>query len=101
MAARPKSHETELALFKQSLDNITSKLSSIEIQLETKYAQSTDLALVRVDIASVRNEISELRKTSVTQDQYWPVKVAVYGAIGLILSGAVGAILTLIYTKGA
>lgn len=81
-----ESRATEIALVKQALVNISSKLNSIEQQLETKYAQATELALVRL-------EISELRRSSVTQDQFGPIRMAVYGAIGLILTGSLIAIM--------
>lgn len=86
------SHQTELALVKQKLDGITIKLSSIEQQLESKYAQATELSLVR-------QEISELRRNAVTHDQFWPVKILVFGATGIILTTVVGAIVALVLTR--
>lgn len=87
------SQATEMALVKQALKQITDTLAAIQASLETKYTQATETALLRL-------EISELRKSMVTQDQYWPVKVLVLGASGIILTGALGSILTLIYIKG-
>ena len=95
MAARKTaSHETELALVKQELNAISGKLKSIEQQLETRYAQATELALVRLEIA-------EMRRSSVTQDQYWPVKMLVFGAAAVILTSALGALLALVITRQA
>lgn len=88
MAAKT-SQATEMALLKQELHQINSKLTSISSDLEKKYAQATELALVRI-------EISELRKTAVTQDQHWPVKMLVFGYTSILLVAVVGAIAALV-----
>ena len=70
MATRPRgifSKETELALIKQQLENITAKLVSMEQQLETKYATAIDLGMIRLAIA-------EIQKSMVTQDQFIVVR---------------------------
>lgn len=86
------SQATQMALVKQELHQISGKLSSIENQLESKYAQQTELALVRIDI-------SEARRSFVTQDQFWPVKVIVYAAVSIILTTVLGAIVALVVTR--
>jgi hypothetical protein len=86
------SQATETALIKQELHQINAKLSNISNDLEKKYAQQTELALVRLDIA-------EHRSVYVSQDQFWPVKVLVYGATALILTTVIGAIVALVVTR--
>lgn len=88
------SQATEMALVKQELHQINGKLTTISSDLERKYAQQTELALVRI-------ELSEMRKAYVTQDQFWPVKVIVYGAASLILTTVLGAIVALVITRPA
>ena len=81
-----------MALVKQELHQINGKLSNISSDLEKKYAQSTELALVRIEMA-------EMRKASVTQDQFWPIRTLVYGAVGIMLITLVGAIVGLVILK--
>lgn len=88
------SQATEMALLKQELHQINAKLTTISSDLEKKYAQATEMALVRI-------EISELRKVAVTQDQYWPVKMLVFGFTSLLLVSVVGAILALVVRNPA
>jgi hypothetical protein len=83
------SAETRHALLEQRLESMDRKLADLSEKLDTKYAQSTELALVRL-------ELSEIRKACVTHDQFSPVKTIVYSAVGIILTGVVVALLTLV-----
>lgn len=91
MARKPISNETEMALINQKLDAVLKKTTEIEAELKSQAIDVSAIALIRLELANVR-------LTMVTQDQYWPVKMAVYGFIGMILTGAIGSILALIYT---
>lgn len=77
------SQATQFALVKQKLDAVSDKLSSLENSLETKYAQQTELALVRIAIAALEVKM-------VTKEQFWPVRVLVFGAAGFMLLGLLG-----------
>lgn len=87
------SQATQFALVKQKLDDVSLKLSSLEHSLETKYVQATELALIRIAMA-------ELEKKMVTQDQFWPIKTLIYGAVGLVLTAIVVAIVGLVVRAG-
>lgn len=90
--ATKTSQATEMALVKQELHQINGKLTNISSDLEKKYAQSTELALVRIEIA-------ELRKVAVSQDQFWPIRTLVYGATGIMLVAIVGALVGLVIIR--
>ena len=92
MATRPVSKETELALIKQKLDSISGKLTSLEQQLETKYAQAIELTAVRLSI-------SELYKIMTPRDQFILVRNIVFGGCGIILTTVLGAIVALVVTR--
>lgn len=91
---RPISDETKMALLQEKLDTISGKLSKIEDSLETKYAQATELALVRLALA-------EMEKKFVSQDKFRPVSIIVYGACSLILTTVLGALVALVITRQA
>lgn len=89
-----ESRATEIALVKQALTNITSKLTSIEQQLETKYAQATELALAR--LANVETEkrlqsnIDDLEEKAAAHEKrliYIETRFAVYATL-LTIAGA-------------
>ncbi len=79
------SQATQFALVKQQLENVVTKLNAIESSLETKYVQATEMALLSIAIAN-------LEKKMVTQDQFWPVKTLVYGAVAFGLIGILSTI---------
>ncbi len=79
------SQATQFALVKQQLENVVTKLNAIESSLETKYVQATEMALLSTAIAN-------LEKKMVTQDQFWPIKTLVYGAVAFGLRGILSTI---------
>jgi hypothetical protein len=83
-----------MAIIKVKLDALLSQVSKLERDMDSRFAAAADLA-------QLRKEFSDLVSTSVTQDQFWPIKTAVYGAIGLVLVGALGSILALIYRSSS
>lgn len=56
----------------------------------------TEIALIRQDVDHISSDIAEIKQMLVTQDQFWPVEVIVYGAVGLILTAFLEAIIALI-----
>lgn len=52
---------------------------------------------IHENIAEIKDMIKENRNLYVNQDQFNPVRNLAYGAAGLILTGAVVALLALIY----
>ena len=81
---------TELARIQWDIAKILLDLETIKIDMKSRFASASEMQ-------QLRTEIIELRSESVTNDQFWPIKTAVYGAVGLILMGAVGSILALVY----
>ena len=85
--------ETKSALLQRDVDTIKSDVKSIKDSLLTQYVQSVEMKAVQIAIA-------KLEITSVTQEQFKPVRVIVYGMVGLILTSVVGAMLTVVLVKG-
>lgn len=64
--------DIDIALIRQSTENIEKRVDSIDLKLEKNY---------------------------VTQDQFDPIRRLVYGLVGLILVGVVTAVLALILQR--
>ena len=45
---------------------------------------------------TMANDIKDMKSHFVTQSEFWPVKVLVYGCTGMILTGVIGALLYLV-----
>jgi hypothetical protein len=62
-----------------------------------EYQTDHDL-LIRVDqkVSDLVAKFEARDKVYVTQDEFWPVKVLVYGCTGIMLTSVVGALLFLI-----
>lgn len=62
---------------------------------EGRYIDVTRIPLICQSIVGIDEKLEKL----VTQDQFWPVKTLVYGITALLLSGTVGALLVVAFTK--
>lgn len=71
---------------RQNQINLTNELS--EMKVDIKYIQR--------DLGEIKQALKENNDKFVTQDEFEPIKKIVYGLVGLILTGVVGALLTLI-----
>lgn len=62
-----------------------------------EYQTDHDL-LIRVNtlMEMMANDIKEMKSHFVTQSEFWPVKVLVYGCAGMILTSVIGALLYLV-----
>ncbi|MDR6305908.1 hypothetical protein GGQ85_003634 [Nitrobacter vulgaris] len=62
-----------------------------------EYQTDHDL-LIRVNtlMETMANDIKEMKSHFVTQSEFWPVKVLVYGCAGMILTSVIGALLYLV-----
>lgn len=58
------------------------------------------IAVIANDMSYVKRDIAEIKETVahgyVTKDEFEPIKRLVYGLVGLILVGVVGALLSLV-----
>lgn len=57
---------------------------------------SYDIQYIKRDIAEIKQTIKEGKEDFVSRAEFAPIKQIVYGLVGLILTGVVGALLTLI-----
>lgn len=85
---------TAQAVIQVKFDAILDRINRLEADLATRYATNDLYNQIRVELEAMKN-------TTVTQDQFWPIKTSVYGAIGLILTAAVVSVGALIYRSGA
>ena len=94
---------TKLALMQSRIENISSDVMEIKANLAAQYVPNHEMALIRLSVTELGIKMNEQKKMlehMVTVDQFFPVKVLVYGAAGLILTSVLGAIIALVITKG-
>jgi hypothetical protein len=62
-----------------------------------EYQTDHDL-LIRVNtlVETMSNDLKDMKSHFVTQAEFWPVKVLVYGCTGLMLTTVVGSLLYLV-----
>ena len=93
---------TKLALMQSRIENISADVSEIKANLSAQYVPNHEMALIRLSVTELgikMNEQKKLLEHMVTVDQFFPVKVLVYGAAGLILTSVLGAVIALVITK--
>ena len=63
----------------------------------------TTVALIAKDVEYIKKDVGDIKerleKSYVTREEFDPIKKLVYGIVGLVLTGVVGALLTLIIRK--
>ena len=83
---------TEISYIRRDLDLISKNIDEIKADIKSQYVP-------RHELTSMRDDIGLLQRNSVTQDQFWPVKILVLGFVALVLVSVVGAILTVVITR--
>lgn len=63
---------------------------------DRRYINLERVPLICQSIIRIDQNIEELKARMVTQDSFFPVRNLMYGMVGLILSGVVGALLMLV-----
>ena len=90
----------------QSLVDVLRRMETIERRLETseqrfsemdKRGQHNAELLVRIDERTARQERDTAKY--VTREEFAPIKGLVYGLVGLLLTGVIGAVLALVIRK--
>lgn len=78
--------------FKELVDNRFKNVESTLTRIENNssgYASQFEL-----------NEFKKSVETKyITKDQFWPVRMVVYGLVGIILTAVIGAMITLVIIK--
>lgn len=88
----------------QSLHAVTdSEKAMLDLIQNKRFLDLERVPLICSDIADINRDMAEIKgmlKTQVvTQDQFWPVKVLVYGFVGLSLVAVIGGLLALVIKK--
>lgn len=67
---------------------------------DSKDIVATQIAVIANDICYIKNDIKEIKgkleQDYVTQEEFKPIRNIVYGMVGLILTGVVGAMVALV-----
>ena len=56
---------------------------------------------LRAEVRGMREDFKDAKASYVTQTEFWPVKILVYGCTGLMLTSLIGAILLMVAKRGA
>jgi hypothetical protein len=100
----PETLAARFTYFEQRLDERFKILNSSVNHVHTKLDQvNKDIRRLDNDIRDdyiSRREFGEFRVTTITQSEFWPVKVIVYGLAGSILMGFLGLLLITIGWRG-
>ena len=48
------------------------------------------------DIQGIREDIGEIKASMISKLEFWPVKTLVYGMVGLMLTGIIGALMIML-----
>ena len=88
----PLAQRTELALLKQALENMTSKLASIEQLLKDQYVQRHDMQIVRLEIAEIENVLRD----KLNKEDFALVQKIVYGVCAMVGISFFGGLIALV-----
>ena len=64
----------------------------------------SDIATIKTKIEEILKDIAEIKKDLksdfVTQKEFWPVKIIVYGFVSIVMASVITAIIMLVVKKG-
>lgn len=88
------------SLNKQAIENLKEKIDSLERRMDAGFAHLTAKLEILIEGYVKKDEFSahcsEAKETYVTQSEYQPIKKIVYGAVSLILTSVLGALIYLV-----
>ena len=97
MPEKKLTQAAQLLLMRRDLDGILEYVKEIREDLK-------EHNVIKGRVASAENRIDNLSIAStkfITHDQFWPVKVIVFGAVGLILTAVIGSLMAAIIARGS
>jgi len=72
-------------------------------QERTNDRTNIDLAVIATDVSYIKRDVAEIKNKLeadyVTRQEFDPIKKVIYGLVTLILTGVVGAIISLVIRK--
>ena len=93
---------TKAALMQRDIDTIKRDVADIKANIANQYVQTHQLELIRLSITEQGIKIADMRRVqdaNVTHKDFWPVKMIVYGMVGLILTAVIVALLSGVIIK--
>ena len=64
-----------------------------------RFVDITRIPLICQSIIGIHESLKDIKKNMVSKESFWPVKVLVYGAVGIILTAVMTALLYLVINK--
>lgn len=100
--------ETDMESVKTLADAITKAIN--DNKGDKRFVDLPRVPLICLSITEIHKALDEIKgdikdmmvgfnKNFVSKDQFWPVRTVVFGLVGLILAGVVGALITLVLRK--
>ena len=87
---------------KKGLEEISrhsNQLDVMQYKIDANNESSkTGLSTIDKKIDEGFKDVNEKLADFITKDQFWPVKTIVYGCLAIVLTGVVGAALTLVFS---
>ena len=66
----------------------------------TEYKTDHDLLIeLRTVVLGLRDDFKDAKANYVTEAEFWPIKVLVYGCTGIMLTAMVGALVALVLIR--
>lgn len=90
---------TQLALMLQDLDGIRRDITEIKQDIKSSAPMRSDIKSLQDGFVSLSDTLRVLRESTVTKDQFWPVKTIVYGGVGLMLTAIIGALMAVVLAR--
>lgn len=95
--SRHNALEIQMAVLQNEFKNLKESISDLEL---IDSAQSRRLTDIESRIENSINGIKELlNETYVSKIEWQPIKLIIYGLVGIILIGTIGALLSLVMIK--
>lgn len=97
------------------LEQLSGRVATIDQRLQNEFVTAKELQSIDRSVAEIKTTIKDgfkqvsddaestergFRELYVTKDQFDPVRRLVYGLVTIILTGVVGALLTLVMRQG-
>jgi chromosome segregation ATPase len=90
------SHDTSITKFDDKLSEMATKVNNIDLEL-VRISSKLDAALNERN--DLKQQLADLKKSSISVDQFTPVQRAIYFVATFVVTGVLGAVLNLVIKK--
>lgn len=80
-----------------TLEEVSVKVEYLEEKLDEHHHPNGN-TLSRIDerLKALHEDVKDIKDNFVRKEEFWPVRTVVYGLVGLVLIGVVGALIALV-----